>query len=183
MWEPAPLPSVDDMPTTADAPVIVHHVSAVPSPWLLAAIAAAVALLGVVLGRLSSPRPVPAVIPHAEAPTAIVPTAAAPPAATVPATDDGMDQLALSCLHLADSVTSPVLRADIDRALRAAGYQPLDPTGQPFDPSVHEAVERRRTTDARTHNVVAATYRSGWYGHGRVLRSPEVAVYRVDASK
>jgi molecular chaperone GrpE (heat shock protein) len=93
-----------------------------------------------------------------------------------------MDQLALACLHLGDSVNSLVLQADIDRALRTAGYQPLDPTGQPFDPSVHEAVERRRTTDARTHNVVAATYRSGWYGHGQLLRSPEVAVYRLEAS-
>lgn len=93
-----------------------------------------------------------------------------------------MDQLALACLHLADSVTSPVLRADIDRALGAAGYRSLDPVGQPFDPSVHEAVERRRTTDASTHNVVAATYRAGWYGHGQLLRSPEVAVYRLEAS-
>jgi molecular chaperone GrpE (heat shock protein) len=94
-----------------------------------------------------------------------------------------MDELALACLHLADSVTSPVLRADIDRALQAAGYQTLDPVGQPFDPSVHEAVERRGTTDARTHNVVAATYRAGWYGRGQLLRSPEVAVYRLEASK
>ena len=94
-----------------------------------------------------------------------------------------MDQLALACLHLADSVTSPVLRADIDRALHTAGYQSLDPIGQPFDPSVHEAVERRHTTDARTHNVVAATYRTGWSGHGQLLRSPEVAVYRLEASK
>ncbi len=172
MWPSPSLPSVDDMPTTPDAAVIVKHVTDAPSPWLLAAIAAAVALLGVALGRLSAPRrPDPSPSPSAAAPIA-----------TARPTGDGMDQLALACLHLADSVTSPVLQADIDRALRSAGYQSLDPTGQPFDPSVHEAVERRRTADARTHNVVAATYRAGWYGHGQLLRSPEVAVYRLETS-
>jgi hypothetical protein len=166
------------MPTTPDAAVIVRHVSDAPSPWLLAAIAAAVALLGVALGRLSTARRPDQPPQSAPAVASVVPAAVA----AVPATDSRIDELALACLHLADSVSSPVLQADIDRALRTAGYRPLDPTGQPFDPSVHEAVERRRTTDARTHNVVAATYRSGWYGHGQLLRSPEVAVYRLEAS-
>jgi GrpE len=168
------------MPTTPDAAVIVRHVSDAPSPWLLAAIAAAVALLGVALGRLSTARRPDQPLQSAPAVASVVPAAVT--VAPAPAADSRMDQLALACLHLADSVSSPVLQADIDRALRTAGYQPLDPTGQAFDPSVHEAVERRRTTDARTHNLVAATYRSGWYGHGHVLRSPEVAVYRLEAS-
>jgi hypothetical protein len=173
-------PSVDDMPITRNAAVVVHHVSDAPSPWLLAAIAVAVALLGVTLGRLSAPRR-PASAPRPARGAEHVPTTA--PTQAAPAVDDRMDELALACLQLADSVTSPVLRADIDRALHAAGYQSLDPVGQPFDPSLHEAVERRRTTDARTHNVVAATYRAGWSGRGQLLRSPEVAVYRLEASK
>lgn len=171
------------MPTTSDAAVIVKHVSDSPSPWLLTAVAVTIALVGVVLGRLSAPRradPAPRLTPAA--PAVSVATAAASSAAAAPGAGAEMDQLALACLHLADSVNSPVLRSDIDRALRTAGYQPLDPTGQRFDPSVHEAVERRWTTDARTHNVVAATYRTGWYGHGQLLRSPEVAVYRLEAS-
>jgi molecular chaperone GrpE (heat shock protein) len=166
------------MPITRNAAVIVHHVSDAPSPWLLAGVAAAVALIGVALGRLSAPRR------QASRPARTAERfSAGAPAAFAPAINDRMDQLALACLHLADSVTSPVLRDDIDRALHAAGYESLDPVGQPFDPSVHEAVERRRTTDARTHNVVAATYRAGWSGRGQLLRSPEVAVYRLEASK
>lgn len=171
------------MPTTRNAAVIVHHVSAVttaPSPWLLAAGAAAVALFGVALGRLSATRHRTSAQRPVRTPA---PRSIAAPAPALAATDDRLDQLALSCLQLADAVTSPVLRADIDRALRTAGYQSLDPVGQPFDPSVHEAVERRDTTDARTHNVVAATYRAGWSGPRQLLRSPEVAVYLLEASK
>ena len=89
----------------------------------------------------------------------------------------------MACLHLSDSVSSSALRSDIDVALRAAGYDLLVPTGQPFDPALHDAVERRPTTDARDHNVVAATYRAGCRGRGHLLRSPEVAVFRFEGGR
>lgn len=49
--------------------------------------------------------------------------------------------------------------------------------GAPFDPQHHHAVDRLPTHDPAQHNTVM-TDRPGWVDGGRVLRLPDVIVYR-----
>ncbi len=165
--------------------------STAPSTAVLFAGALVIALIGVALGRVSAGRAAthaakskPSSPPAPPAPPAPVPPpASSPSASTRPSVRSDVDRLALCCLQIADAVSSPALRHDVDEALREVGYEVLDPTGQLFDPGRHEAVERRSTPDAGAHNLVAATYRPGCAGHGRLLRTPEVAVFRFDAGR
>jgi hypothetical protein len=173
--DPGPVTTVISV---VPGPHVVTHSTAISSDVLLIATLLVGLVIGIVAGRLSARRPTA----HAGAINPISPPAAAN--RPVPGKDaSGVDELALACLRLRDSVTSAALRGEIDQALQGVGFEFLDPTGQLFDPAIHEAVERRPTADERTHNVIAATYRPGCAGRGRMLRSPEVAVFRFDAGR
>jgi molecular chaperone GrpE len=69
----------------------------------------------------------------------------------------------------------------VDRKLRkeleAAGLERIDPVGQPFDPSLHEAVSAvPPPTDAQDHHV-SATFQTGYRYKGSLVRPARVQVF------
>jgi hypothetical protein len=80
-----------------------------------------------------------------------------------------------------DYVRSDAVRQSLVRALAEIGVEEVVvPEGEPFDPHRHKAWERVATSDPRLDEVVAGTERPGFSDRGRVVRFPEVRVYRVD---
>ncbi len=59
--------------------------------------------------------------------------------------------------------------------LEAAGLEPIKSVGQPFDPTIHHAVEKLETTDHPDHEVVAELQR-GYTFRQRLLRPALVRV-------
>lgn len=69
----------------------------------------------------------------------------------------------------------------VDRKLRkeleAAGLERIDPVGQPFDPSLHEAVSAvPPPTEAQDHQV-SATFQTGYRYKGSLVRPARVQVF------
>ena len=93
---------------------------------------------------------------------------------------DDMDRLAAD----GGSASPESLRQAIglvDRKLRkeleAAGLERIDPVGQPFDPSVHEAVSAvPPPTEAQDHQV-SATFQTGYRYKGSLVRPARVQVF------
>jgi molecular chaperone GrpE len=69
----------------------------------------------------------------------------------------------------------------VDRKLRkeleAAGLEQIDPVGQPFDPSVHEAVATIPAPTPDQDHVVSATFQTGYRYKGNLIRPARVQVY------
>lgn len=59
--------------------------------------------------------------------------------------------------------------------LTRLGVERIDPTGKPFDPHLHQAMERTETTDYEDGAVVQV-FQPGYVYHGRVLRPAMVSV-------
>ena len=59
--------------------------------------------------------------------------------------------------------------------LTRLGVERIDPTGKPFDPHLHQAMERKETTDYEDGTVVQV-FQPGYVYHGRVLRPAMVGV-------
>jgi len=64
------------------------------------------------------------------------------------------------------------------------GAERVDPIGKPFDPHLHQAVDRAETTD-HADGTVLQVFQPGYVFHGRVLRPAmvRVAVHPGGASK
>ena len=67
--------------------------------------------------------------------------------------------------------------AAFENALAAAGVEPLDAVGQPFDPEVHEAVETEEV-EAEDEGKVIAQHTRGYRIGERLLRPARVKVGR-----
>lgn len=69
----------------------------------------------------------------------------------------------------------------IDRKLRkeleAAGLERIDPAGQPFDPSLHEAVSVLPPPQPSADHTVSATFQAGYRFKGSLIRPARVQVY------
>jgi molecular chaperone GrpE len=63
------------------------------------------------------------------------------------------------------------------KELEAAGVERIDPAGEPFDPSQHEAVSTVPTPDASRDHTVSATYQSGYRFKGQLVRPARVQVF------
>jgi molecular chaperone GrpE len=59
--------------------------------------------------------------------------------------------------------------------MRRNGVEAVDAEGQPFDPSVHEAVQRHDSEEV-TEQTVAEVYQKGYRIHDRLLRPAMVSV-------
>jgi molecular chaperone GrpE len=59
--------------------------------------------------------------------------------------------------------------------LKKMGLEPIESQGKPFDPNVHQAVERVETTDAEDHTVLGE-FQRGYYFNGKLLRPAMVRV-------
>ena len=62
------------------------------------------------------------------------------------------------------------------KALGAAGLDVIDPTGQPFDPALHEAVATEPATSRDEDHEVARVYQLGYRFGGQLLRPARVVV-------
>jgi molecular chaperone GrpE len=60
-------------------------------------------------------------------------------------------------------------------ALKKLGLEPMDAAGKPFDPHLHQAVERVETSDSED-NVVLSEFQRGYYFKGKLLRPSMVKV-------
>jgi molecular chaperone GrpE len=69
----------------------------------------------------------------------------------------------------------------IDKKLRkeleAAGLERIDPVGQPFDPSLHEAVAVLPPPEPAQDHTVSATFQAGFRFKGSLIRPARVQVY------
>jgi molecular chaperone GrpE len=68
--------------------------------------------------------------------------------------------------------------------LTKLGAERIDPVGKPFDPHLHQAVDRAETTD-HEDGTILQVFQPGYVFHGRVLRPAmvRVAVHPSPASK
>ncbi|MCY4525359.1 MAG: nucleotide exchange factor GrpE [Anaerolineaceae bacterium] len=87
----------------------------------------------------------------------------------LPAVEDGDEELQ-AWLEGMEAIRRKLLKALAD-----AGVQPLDPVGDPFDPTLHEALGHDSDTDMES-GLVSATLQKGYICGDRVLRPALVRV-------
>jgi molecular chaperone GrpE len=68
----------------------------------------------------------------------------------------------------------------LKRSLADAGVEMLDPTGEPFDPEVMEAVFRQPTEAEEDDDVVSQVFQKGVHLKGHLVRPARVAVWKLD---
>ena len=66
----------------------------------------------------------------------------------------------------------------LQKAFASAGITEIDPTGQPFDPQLHEAMTTHPTAD-QPPGTVMAVVQKGYLLNGRLLRPARVIVSKV----
>jgi molecular chaperone GrpE len=66
------------------------------------------------------------------------------------------------------------------KALERAGLAPLDPSGQPLDPALHEAMAMQPAPELPPHTVLQVV-QQGWLLNGRLLRPARVIVSTAPA--
>lgn len=93
---------------------------------------------------------------------------------------DDMDRLAADGGNASpESVRQAIGLVDrkLRKELEAAGLERIDPVGQPFDPSLHEAVSAvPPPTEAQDHQV-SATFQTGYRYKGSLVRPARVQVF------
>ena len=93
---------------------------------------------------------------------------------------DDMDRLnADGSAASAESMRQAIGLVDkkLRKELEAAGLERIDPVGQPFDPSLHEAVSTLPTPSPDQDHIVSATFQTGYRYKGALIRPARVQVY------
>jgi molecular chaperone GrpE len=93
---------------------------------------------------------------------------------------DDMDRLsAEGTAASAESLRQAVALVDrkLRKELEAAGVERIDPSGQPFDPSLHEAVSTVPPPKPELDHTVSATFQTGYRFKGNLMRPARVQVY------
>src|SRR5688572_22109637 len=93
---------------------------------------------------------------------------------------DDMDRLtaegsAASAESLREAVT--LVDRKLWKELESAGVERIDPVGQPFDPSFHEAVSTVPPPQPDLDHRVSATFQTGYRFKGNLVRPARVQVY------
>jgi molecular chaperone GrpE len=70
-----------------------------------------------------------------------------------------------------------MINRKLRKELEAAGLERIDPAGQPFDPTRHEAVSATPPPAPEQDHTVAATFQSGYAFKGNLIRPARVQVY------
>ena len=182
----APIGTGGDPVGVVGVAIPVDHVAAATEAGLAFVIPAAIVLLvALAIAFLLARRAggaAPVLTPaHAAAATPAAANAGPPAApATAPA-----DRVALvdALIEVRDQVTSVTLGDVLDRALAAAGVQPISADGEAFDARIHHAVASTPTTDAGLHDRIASTEKLGYADGDRLIRPPQVVVYQFAASQ
>lgn len=63
------------------------------------------------------------------------------------------------------------------KELEAAGLERIDPSGQPFDPTLHEAVAALPPPTPEQDHIIATTFQVGYRFKGSLVRPARVQVY------
>ncbi len=93
---------------------------------------------------------------------------------------DDMDRLvADGASASAEQVRQAVELVDkkLRKELAAAGLERVDPVGEPFDPSLHEAVATLPAPSPELDHQVSATFQAGYRFKGTLVRPARVQVY------
>ncbi|MGV9777285.1 nucleotide exchange factor GrpE [Streptosporangium sp. NPDC003464] len=92
----------------------------------------------------------------------------------------GRAALVEACIGCRDQIAErhPRLAGTLLDGLNRAGVREIVADGQRFDPRVHEAFGTEPTERPELHDVVAETVKRGYADGDRVIRVPQVAVYR-----
>ncbi|WP_051864488.1 nucleotide exchange factor GrpE [Streptosporangium roseum] len=95
----------------------------------------------------------------------------------------GREALVEACIGCRDQIAErhPGLAGTLLDGLNRAGVREIVADGQRFDPRVHEAFGTEPTERPELHDVVAETVKRGYADGDRVIRVPQVAVYRHGA--
>ncbi len=97
---------------------------------------------------------------------------------------DDLDRLAEQELQTADRQVVHEALLLVDRKLRkelgASGLERIDPTGDRFDPSLHEAVSVLPPPTPEQDDQVAQTFQAGYRFKGALVRPARVQVYAAD---
>lgn len=62
------------------------------------------------------------------------------------------------------------------KVLSSLGLEPIDPVGQPFDPSLHEAVTTEPARSPGEDHIVSKVFQVGYRHNGQLLRPARVVV-------
>ncbi|GIH99938.1 nucleotide exchange factor GrpE [Planobispora takensis] len=92
------------------------------------------------------------------------------------------ETLVETCIDYWDQIAErhPQLAGTLLDGLNRAGVRQIVADGQRFDPRLHEAFGTEPTDRPELHDVVAETVKQGYADGDRVLRVPQVAVYRYE---
>jgi molecular chaperone GrpE len=63
------------------------------------------------------------------------------------------------------------------KELETAGLERIDPVGEPFDPTLHEAVSAVAPPTPEQDHIVSATFQTGYRYKGTLIRPARVQVY------
>jgi molecular chaperone GrpE (heat shock protein) len=85
-------------------------------------------------------------------------------------------------VDVGDQLDSAALAAWVTQALAEVGVAEVVVDGQRFDPGRHQAVDHVATTDPAADGLVARTSRRGFTDRDRVVRPPQVLVYRYQGA-
>jgi molecular chaperone GrpE len=70
----------------------------------------------------------------------------------------------------------------LEKSLSAAGLEAVNPVGEKFDPSFHEAVTSQPTQDPDQDHVVSQVYQVGYTFKGQLLRPARVVVMQYQGT-
>ena len=93
---------------------------------------------------------------------------------------DDLDRVSNDTNTPADALREAVemIERKLRKELEGAGLERIDPTGQPFDPQLHEAVAVAPSPSPDQDNTVSATFQSGYRLKSTLLRPARVQVYQ-----
>ena len=85
-----------------------------------------------------------------------------------------VDAAAVTAASVVEGVE--MVRRKLSKALAAAGLEVVDPVGQPFDPSLHEALTTMPAASAEEDDTVGQVYQPGYVFRGQLIRPARVVV-------
>ncbi|MEO5589827.1 MAG: nucleotide exchange factor GrpE [Gemmatimonadaceae bacterium] len=71
----------------------------------------------------------------------------------------------------------------LEKSMRSAGLEPVNPTDEAFDPASHEAVATEPTDSRELDGTIARVYQVGYTFKGQLLRPARVVVRQYQGSR